>query len=116
MCYLDMIRSYRDRRTQRFAQGERVPAFQAFAKQAEKRLETLDAAESIQDLRALRSNRLEALRGDREGQFSIRINASGAFALNGRRATTDRLRWKLPTIIRWTHGAHTHPSRRNPRR
>jgi proteic killer suppression protein len=69
-----MIRSYRDRRTQRFAQGERVPAFQAFAKQAEKRLETLDAAESLQDLRALRSNRLEALRGDREGQFSIRIN------------------------------------------
>jgi len=69
-----MIRSYRDRRTQRFAQGERVPAFQAFAQQAEKRLETLDAAESLQDLRALRSNHLEVLRGDREGQFSIRIN------------------------------------------
>ncbi|HEY7711269.1 MAG TPA: type II toxin-antitoxin system RelE/ParE family toxin [Candidatus Entotheonella sp.] len=69
-----MIRSYRDRRTQRFAGGERIPAFQAFAKQAEKRLETLDAAESLQDLRALRSNRLEVLRGDREGQLSIRIN------------------------------------------
>jgi toxin HigB-1 len=70
-----MIRSYRDRRTQHFSSGGRVPAFQAFAKQAEKRLETLDAAESLQDLRALRSNRLEALRGDREGQFSIRINS-----------------------------------------
>ena len=70
-----MIRSYRDRRTQRFANGERVSAFQAFARQAERRLETLDAAESLHDLRALRSNRLESLRGDREGQFSIRINS-----------------------------------------
>jgi proteic killer suppression protein len=34
----------------------------------------LDGAESLQDLRALRSNRLEALKGDRAGQFSIRIN------------------------------------------
>ena len=69
-----MIRSYRDKPTQRFAHGERVRALQAFAKQAEKRLEALDAAESLQDLRVVRSNRLETLKGDREGQFSIRIN------------------------------------------
>ena len=69
-----MIRSYRDRRTQRFADGEQVREFQGFGRQAEKRLEILDAAESLQDLRALRSNRLETLRGDRRGQFSIRIN------------------------------------------
>jgi toxin HigB-1 len=69
-----MIRSYRDRRTQRFADGEQIHEFQGFGRQAEKRLEILDAAESLQDLRALRSNRLETLRGDRRGQFSIRIN------------------------------------------
>lgn len=70
----DMIKSHHDRQTQRFADGQRVRAFQGFARQAEKRLETLDAAESFQDLRSLRSNRLEALNGDREGQFSVRIN------------------------------------------
>ena len=70
-----MIKSYRDRQTLRFADGQRIQAFQGFAKQAEKRLETLDAAESLQDLRSLRSNRLETLKGDREGQYSIRINS-----------------------------------------
>jgi proteic killer suppression protein len=70
-----MIKSYRDSLTQRFAEGERVREFQGFAKQAEKRLEILEAAKSIQDLRVLRSNRFEALKGDRRGQFSIRINA-----------------------------------------
>lgn len=69
-----MIRSYRDRRTRRFAEGERVKDFQSFAKQAEKRLEILDAAQSLEDLRGLPSNRLEALSGDRQGQYSIRIN------------------------------------------
>jgi proteic killer suppression protein len=69
-----MIKSYRDKRTQRFTEGGRVREFQSFAKQAEKRLEILDGAESLQDLHALRSNRLEALQGDRVGQFSVRIN------------------------------------------
>jgi proteic killer suppression protein len=70
-----MILGYRDKRTARFANGELVREFSAFADQAFKRLEILDAATSLDDLRALRSNRLEALRGDRVGQFSIRINA-----------------------------------------
>ena len=70
-----MIKSYRNKQTQSFAEGRRVREFQGFATQAEKRLEILDAAKSLQDLRALRSNRFEALRGDRRGQYSIRINA-----------------------------------------
>ena len=70
-----MILSYRDKQTARFASGGLVREFSAFAGQAFKRLEILDAATSLDDLRALRSNRLEALRGDRIGQFSIRINA-----------------------------------------
>lgn len=42
--------------------------------QAERRLQILDSATSLQDLGALRSNHLEALKGDRQGQYSIRVN------------------------------------------
>ena len=69
-----MILDYRDRRTADFAAGERVRAFQGFDRQGWKRLDILSAATSLDDLRSLPSNRLEALRGDRAGQFSIRIN------------------------------------------
>ena len=69
-----MILSYRDRKTEQFASGEYVRDFQGFAQQAEKRLAILNAATSLNDLRGLPSNRLEALRGDRAGQYSIRIN------------------------------------------
>ena len=69
-----MIRSFRDRETRRFFEGQRVTAFQSFARQAERRLVLLDSADTLGDLAALPSNRLEALRGDRAGQYSIRIN------------------------------------------
>ena len=69
-----MIRSFRDRRSAAFAAGERVKEFHAFAKQAQRRLVILNAAERIEDLMMLPSNRFEALRGTRQGQFSIRIN------------------------------------------
>ena len=69
-----MIKSYRDKRTEEFANGEFVRAFQSFSRQAEKRLEILDAADSIGELAALNGNRFEVLSGDRVGQFSIRIN------------------------------------------
>ena len=69
-----MIRTFKDRRTERLFNGERVREFHGFACQAEKRLRLLDAADTLEALRALPSNRLEALRGDRHGQFSVRIN------------------------------------------
>lgn len=69
-----MILSYRDKRTEAFANGEFVREFQGFDRQGWKRLEILDAATGIEDLRTLPSNRLEALKGDRSGQYSIRIN------------------------------------------
>jgi proteic killer suppression protein len=69
-----MIVSYRDRRTERFASGQRVRQFSGFASQAETRLDRLEAATSLADLAALPGNRLEALKGDRAGQFSLRIN------------------------------------------
>ncbi len=69
-----MIKSFRDKKTQDFAEGKFVKALQGFKQQAEKRLEILDAAQSTTDLAALRSNRLEKLGGNRKGQYSIRIN------------------------------------------
>jgi proteic killer suppression protein len=69
-----MIVSYRDRKTERFADGKHVREFSGFARQAEIRLDRLDAATSLKDLAALPGNRLEALKGDRAGQYSIRIN------------------------------------------
>jgi proteic killer suppression protein len=69
-----MIVSYRDSKTRRFANGERIRDFSSFARQAELRLDRLDAAASLKDLAALPGNRLEALKGDRQGQYSIRIN------------------------------------------
>jgi len=69
-----MIVSYGDNPTERFAVGKHVKEFSGFARQAEIRLDRLDAATSLADLGALPGNRLEALKGDRAGQFSIRIN------------------------------------------
>ena len=62
-----MIRSFKDSRTERLFHGEEVREFQAFARQAEKRLRILDAADTLRALQMLPSNRLEALKGDRRG-------------------------------------------------
>jgi len=54
--------------------GLRVVELVNIEEQARTRLIRLDSATSLEDLRALRGNRLEALSGNRKGQFSIRIN------------------------------------------
>lgn len=69
-----MFRRYRDRRTERFATGERVKAFSAIDRQANRRLTFLETAGSLQAIAAYPSHRFEALRGNRQGQYSIRIN------------------------------------------
>jgi proteic killer suppression protein len=69
-----MIVTFRDRDTHGLFSGERVNRFRAFADQAIRRLQVLDQATSVGDLASLRSNRFEALKGDRKGQFSIRVN------------------------------------------
>ncbi len=69
-----MIAGFKDKRTREFAQGKRVKAFSGFAGQAEMKLDQLEAATTIRDLAALPGNRFEALKGDRKGQYSIRIN------------------------------------------
>ena len=69
-----MIKSFKDKPTRQFNEGKRIKAFQSFSRQAEKRLRILDAADILEALMLLRSNRFESLSGDRQGQFSIRIN------------------------------------------
>jgi proteic killer suppression protein len=86
-----MIASYRDKRTRDFAEGKRVKAFDGIQRKAELKLDQLDAATALSDL-DLPGNRLEALKGNRKGQYSIRINhqwrvcfewAAGATAATG---------------------------------
>lgn len=69
-----MILNYRDKKTEQFASGAFVKAFQGFEEQAARRLSILNAALTLDTLRALPGNRLESLKGDRAGQYSIRIN------------------------------------------
>ncbi len=77
-----MVRSCRDKDTKRLATGERIRQWEPFRRQAEKRLRILDSATSLNDLAALNSNRLEALKGDRKGQYSIRINEKWRICFN----------------------------------
>jgi len=69
-----VIKSFRDKRAEALFAGLRVRQFASFEGQAQRRLNLLNQAESIHELMRLPSNRFEALRGDRAGQYSIRIN------------------------------------------
>lgn len=69
-----MIVSYKDKVTQRFAEGGSVGKFRAFERVAYRKLKYLMAAVSLEDLRIPPGNRLEALQGGRLGEHSIRIN------------------------------------------
>lgn len=69
-----MIRSFRNEETKAIFDRVSSKKFRAIEKSAYARLLRLDAATSLQDLSALAGNRLEALHGDREGQYSIRVN------------------------------------------
>jgi proteic killer suppression protein len=69
-----VILGYRDKRTRDFANGKRVQAFSGFERSARLKLDRLEAATSLRDVAALPGNRFELLRGERKGQYSIRIN------------------------------------------
>lgn len=83
-----MIKGFKCKKTARLFNGERVPAFSGFSRQADKRLRILDATETLDALKALPSNRFEALSGDRKGQYSIRVNKQ----------------WRI--CFEWDEGAH----------
>lgn len=69
-----MIRSFRCADSERLFRRETVRRFKAIERQALRKLDMLDAAPDMRTLATLLGNRLEALKGDRRGQFSIRIN------------------------------------------
>ena len=70
-----VIRSFRDPATERLWSRQRVKTIDPrIGRTALRKLVMLDAAELLDDLRVPPGNRLEALRGDRAGQHSIRIN------------------------------------------
>lgn len=69
-----MIRSFKDRDAQRLFADEAMPRFRAFEVAARRKLLLLNAAGRLDDLKVPPGNRLEALRGSRKGQYSIRIN------------------------------------------
>ena len=69
-----MIRSFRCKDTEALYEGNCPKRFRAFLSQAERKLQMIDAAESLLDLRSPPGNRLEKLTGDRPEQYSIRIN------------------------------------------
>lgn len=69
-----MIRSFRCPDTQRLAQDVDVRRFRGIERVARRKLELLASAVTLADLRSPPGNRLEALRDDRRGQHSLRIN------------------------------------------
>jgi toxin HigB-1 len=69
-----VIKSFRCEDTGRVHRRERVLRFRTFERVAQRKLRQLDAAAELRDLMAPPGNRLEALRGERAGQHSIRVN------------------------------------------
>jgi proteic killer suppression protein len=69
-----MIRSFRNAETERIFQQQFSKTFQAIEKIAIRKLFHLNRATALRDLAAIPGNQLEALKGDRKGQYSIRIN------------------------------------------
>jgi proteic killer suppression protein len=69
-----MILSFKCTDTEALASGKRVKRFVNIEQVARRKLRQLEIAGRLEDLRVPPGNRLEALHGDREGQFSIRVN------------------------------------------
>jgi proteic killer suppression protein len=82
-----MIQGYKDPDVKKLYDGNNVKKWAIIRRQAEKRLRVLDAANRLETLALLPSNRFEALRGNRNGQYSIRIND----------------KWRI--CFRWPHDA-----------
>jgi proteic killer suppression protein len=83
-----MIRSFASKDTERLFNDDFVKAFTGIERQARRKLLVLNAVQKLDELRSPPGNRLEALRGDRAGQHSIRINDQ----------------WRI--CFRWDNGAH----------
>ena len=70
-----MIHNFKDKETQKIFERQRSRKFPSNIQQvALRKLRMLNRAETLQDLRIPPANRLERLKGDRDGQYSIRVN------------------------------------------
>jgi proteic killer suppression protein len=69
-----LIRSFRDKETKAIFYQQHVKRFQQVASVALRRLVQIDSADELRDLASPPANRLEALEGDRAGQYSVRVN------------------------------------------
>lgn len=69
-----MIKSFKCANTEALARGQNVKPFVNIARVARRKLRQLEIAGRLEDLKVPPGNRLEALTGDRSGQYSIRIN------------------------------------------
>lgn len=83
-----MIRGFADRDTEELFNDRPVRRLGAIERVARRKLQLLDTAGKLDDLRVPPGNRLEGLHGDRKGQHSIRINDQ----------------WRI--CFRWLDGAH----------
>lgn len=69
-----MIKSFKCKHSEALFSGQSAKRFAGIQRQAFRRLRILDDADELNDLRALPSNMLEGLLGNRKGQYSIRLN------------------------------------------
>jgi len=69
-----VIKSFRSTETQALFEDQAVPRFRAIERVARRKLLYLSQARALQDLLVPPGNRLEALKGDRRGQHTIRVN------------------------------------------
>ncbi len=77
-----MIKTFANKDTKGLYEGGSPKAFRAFKAQAERKLQMLDSAVTVEFLRSPPGNRLEQLSGDRKGQYSVRINQQYRLCFN----------------------------------
>ncbi len=78
-----MIRTFKDKDTESIFKRERVKRYALqLQRLAQRKLDIIDAAESLEDLRIPPGNRLERLVGNRKGQYSIRVNDQWRICFN----------------------------------
>ena len=86
-----MIISFKCEYTEALSQGSRVKKFAYIAKVARRKIRQLQIANRLDDLKVPPGNRLEALKGDRAGQYSIRINDKFRICFNWTNAGAENV-------------------------